>query len=397
MTDFFASVSGYRVPRLRLHVPGAGAWFADLDLDESVTLAGTVEVTIGDAKLTGTVASNHAGAFVGGSRVRVVGGGNGWGSLVSARGYHNDAGVKARTVADDVARAVGETIGTFAPAQDRLGSDYVRRACLASRVLEDAAGGSVWWVGLDGTTNVGARPVASSTTTAQLLEFDARTRIATLTADSLLEVMPGSRLTDERLTGEQTIRDLELEIGAQRLRATVWLGGNDSTQGGRLGSLLATIAQRATDGQIVGLWRYRVVSMATDGRVNLQAVKRGGAVPDLLTVDQWPGVAGAFAKLALGAIVLVQFVEGDPSQPVITGFTKKGAGGFVPDVLTLGAESEGGASEAARKGDSVKVLLPPAVFSGTIGGVPATGVLTFPTGYTLGTIETGSPKVKVGT
>jgi hypothetical protein len=42
------------------------------------------------------------------------------------------------------------------------------------------------------------------------------------------------------------------------------------------------------------------------------------------------------------------------------------------------------------------VLLPPAVFTGVIGGSPASGVITFPAGYTLGSIETASGTVKIG-
>jgi hypothetical protein len=131
--------------------------------------------------------------------------------------------------------------------------------------------------------------------------------------------------------------------------------------------------------------------------VELQAVRQAAGLPDALPATQIPGIAGAWAKLANGAEVLVEFIEGDPSQPIVTGFTPKGGGGFVPERLTLGATSENEASDAARKGDTVKCLQGPAVFVGTINGLPATGVITPTLPYVLGSITSGSSKVGIAT
>jgi hypothetical protein len=145
---------------------------------------------------------------------------------------------------------------------------------------------------------------------------------------------------------------------------------------------------------VFGLYRYRVVRMASDGRVELQAVRRIVGLPDLLPISQWPGVAGTHAELAPGTVVLVEFVEGDRGMPVITHFVGKDGSDFTPVSLVLGGID---GPPAARSGDAVEVLLPPAVFSGTIGGAPASGVLTFPLMKTSGTITAGSAKVKIAT
>lgn len=65
----------------------------------------------------------------------------------------------------------------------------------------------------------------------------------------------------------------------------------------------------------------------------------------------------------------------DGDEAAIDGPTKIRIGGAATAAL------------AARLGDTVEVLLPPAVFSGTIAGSPASGVLTFTTNVTTGTIS----------
>jgi hypothetical protein len=61
-------------------------------------------------------------------------------------------------------------------------------------------------------------------------------------------------------------------------------------------------------------------------------------------------------------------------------------------MLELGGE---GGQPVARQGDTVTFPLPPFVFNGTVGGLPATGVMICATGQTTGLITVGSSKVKV--
>ena len=75
-------------------------------------------------------------------------------------------------------------------------------------------------------------------------------------------------------------------------------------------------------------------------RVELQAMRRGGDLPDVLPVSMVPGLAGAHAELAPGAEVLVQFIDGDRRYPIVTHFAGKDGNGWAPanltiDVLTL--------------------------------------------------------------
>jgi hypothetical protein len=218
--------------------------------------------------------------------------------------------------------------------------------------------------------------------------------MATLEAEDLTKLAVGATIKDERLDTPQVIRELEVIVENSTVRAYAWCGTVGSPMG-RIPRLLTALVKRIIGARIYGKHEYRVVDMAADGRVNLQSIDKESDIPDLLPVDIWPGLAGSHSNLEGGASVLVEFINGDRDRPIVTSFAPKGARGFVPSSTVIGPD--GTASEAARKGDTVKILLPPQVFNGTIGGSPAAGVVASLTGYTLGTIMTGSPSgVKIG-
>jgi hypothetical protein len=101
------------------------------------------------------------------------------------------------------------------------------------------------------------------------------------------------------------------------------------------------------------------------------------------------GLPGVDVRAVTGSRVLLGFVNGDPRQPYAALWSASSI-----ESITIGGA---GAAPAARQGDAVEVLLPPAIFSGTIGGVPASGVLTFPLVKTMGVITAGSGKVGIAT
>jgi hypothetical protein len=377
---------------LRVTVGNIGPWFAECDLEDATVIGTAATIRVGALRFVGTVLTEQSGTFGLQRLVRVCGGAGGWGKAIDAHAYHNDAGVKARLVAEDAARAAGETLGTFVPKAERLGNDYARQQGPASRALLDAVGdGVAWWVDYAGVTRCGPRPsVVTPTSAYEVLAYDPRSRMATLGTDDPASIVIGSLLT-ERLDAPGTVRELELTIDAGELRMSVWLGGSQ-LEYGRLSGLMRSIAQQATSEALYGSYRYRVIRMAADGRAELQAVRAAAGLPDIAPIAPWPGIAGVHAELTPGAEVLVTFIEGDRAQPVITSFAGRGGVGFVPVGLVLGGVD---GPPAARQNDAVQVLLPPLIFSGTIGGTPASGVLTSPLVTTMGSISVGSAKVKV--
>lgn len=333
MTAAYASVGGEPATSVTVHVPPVGPWFAEVELEGDPDLSGAVTIALGELELEGTVDARHTGTHGIRRRMRIVGGGGGWSTMLAAKAYHADNGVQARTVVEDAAREAGEELGgTFEPASTRLAADYVRQTGLASRVLEDAIGAAQWWVDYDGRTQVGARSSSTPAETAyEVLDYAPDERLVTLAVDDLRSIVIGSVLS-EGLDEAQTVRELELVVGADAVRVKAWCGGAASSRG-RLGDLLWSIVSRATDGRLFGLWRYRVVRMSGD-RLELQAVRQGAGLPDILPISMWPGVAGVHAEPALGAEVLVGFIEGDRTMPIVTHFAGKDGVGFVPQNVT---------------------------------------------------------------
>jgi len=413
-TETFIAVNGLAVRTLRLQVSAIGPWVADVDLAEPATLEGTVTLSVGDTQLVGTVSPLQAGSFALQTSAQVIGGAGAWGKLLSAKGYHNDAGIKARLIAEDAARECGETLQSFAPTLERVGSDYARANEAASTILEYAAGGASWWVDFNGLTYVGVRPTSDLSPDAYvLLDYDAKERVAHLAVDDLSALQIGAVMTDERLDGPQTVHDFELSSSDNSpLRASVWFGGLPN-EAGRLAGLLRSIIRHSVAGELLGLYRYRVVTMNDDLRVDLQATRKQAGLPDLRSVSQFPGMPGVAATLALGAEVVVQFIDGDPAQPIITGYVGPGGAGFVPTLIAIAGSEQA----AARQGDLVQSggvgtivtlwPLPPAVpappNAAVVAGVPhlisfdsVVPTLAPPLAAPLyGAVSTGSPKVKL--
>jgi hypothetical protein len=119
--------------------------------------------------------------------------------------------------------------------------------------------------------------------------------------------------------------------------------------------------------------KFRVVTMRpADGRVNLQAVNKALGFPDILPVRVSPGMAGLSAILKPGAIVVVQFVDGEPTQPIITHFAAEDEQGFLPIELCIDASlmvrlGKLAIQPVARMGDAVNVggLLPGVITTGS--------------------------------
>jgi hypothetical protein len=391
----YVTVNGQRVIALRLTVPNIGPWVADLDLESDATLEGRVTITVDDGmKLIGTVVPARAGEYGLETRMQVVAGAGGWSKAVSPKDYHADNGVKARLVAEDAARAVGETLGTLIPSSERVGIDYVREKGSAARALDDARGGAAWWVDYDGVTHVGPRPELSLIDSDyETLAFDAREQIATLAVHDPATLRIGSVLT-KGLDGPHVVRYFELTVTKSEQRIRAWCGGPAAGYGNVAG-ILRSIIQHVARERLDSVYRYRVIRMASE-RVELQAVSKAAGLPDLLPISMWPGVAGAHALLTPGAEVLVGFIEGSRAQPYVAGFAGADKPGFVPVQLVLGGTS---GSPAARQGDIVEVQLPPATISGTVtlpsGPAAITGVMTFTPSKALGLITSGSSKVQV--
>lgn len=313
------ALNAIRASSVRLLTPWSGAWVADVELDlgELPDLpTGPAILKVKDAPLKGTIDPKQSGKFgPARARARVVGGGGGWEKTVSAQHYHNDAGVLSTAVLSTTAAEVGEVVVESKPA--RLGVDVVRAVGPASRVLAGAA----WYLELaTGATIVGPRVRLPAPPTLQILDWDARTKVATIATDDI--VAPGTILKDERF-GQAVVRDVEQTWSDGSARATAWtmpLDANPLAPGAELVAAVAAVAREAAGVPYLKVYRYRVVIQGPDGRLNLQAVKKTRGVPDLKAISLAPAVPGMKVKVTPGTIVHVAFVDGDRSQPVVVRF-----------------------------------------------------------------------------
>jgi hypothetical protein len=397
-----------RVVGAVIRVPAQGPWYADVDLEEAPDLTGRVTLAVGSVNFVGTIDERFAGTFALQRRVRIVAGAGAWGSILARRGYHSDGGVRAQNVANDAARDAGENLIAFEGAREVLGNDFVRAAGAASVTLEHAAGGVPWWVDYDGNTRVGEHPSTSPAADAyEVLEFDPRSRVATLAVEDVGAVRIGATLS-ERLDSPLVVRELEILVG-EVIRVNAWCGPADAR--GRLLDAFRAIIRKESAGRIVGTWRYRVARMTSDStRYELQAVRGDAGLPDVIPCSAWPGIAGSHSIFddTAGAEVLVEFIEGDPTMPIITHFAGKDGVGWIPReaimaasvaVRLASATADKALALAHKSNDRLDVMqnginTHTHVVSGSVtGGTTIAGTAAAATGTVTGTNDVGSSKV----
>jgi len=128
------------------------------------------------------------------------------------------------------------------------------------------------------------------------------------------------------------------EVNAAKLRTTLWAAGVAKTSR-RLEALRRILEALDPDRRFRGVYEYRVVSQSFD-RVALQPIRVSTGMPDLQRVLVRPGIAGTRSDLMLGSRVLVAFIDGTQSRPVIIAFEDAEGAGFVPIKTEIKASAE---------------------------------------------------------
>lgn len=324
--ETFISINEKPLSSITLKVPSKGPWIARCSVIDAPELSGKVSIKIGKTELSGTVLEDQSDTYALSRKLVVVGGGAGWGKLPEAKPYHSDDGVNAKTVASDLAADVGEELDAFEPGKAKLAADYVRHSGVpASQCLEDVIGGVNWVVDYEGKTQVGdIDPSDIDTESYEVLHYDPDARTVLITLLELDKLKLGSKLT-ERLDAPQTVR--EFEVTVDRAISVLCHTGKADTD---LSDLFDSLTRKTADRRIFGKYRYRVSGMESDGRVSLQVVDPECGLPDLSPISMWPGHAGVHCELTNSAEVLVEFIEGNRTLPIITHFAGKDGRGFVP-------------------------------------------------------------------
>jgi len=318
------TLAGVSSPRGRVQIPAWGAWWADVDLVEDVALSGAVALVVADVPLACTVVSG--GAINGRAAYRVVGGAGGWGTTLLARGYADDAGVRVASVLADLARETGETVAD-ASLTARLGSHYARAAGPAYVALAELSP-RAWYVDAAGVTRIGARAVTTYAGDAPRVRIDQAGQIVELAVDEGLSTLVPGVVVDESTPAT----DVEWSWDGASLVARVWSGPRPSRRLDAWQRIYDALdARRAYR----GVYEYRVVTQTGDA-LNLQPVRTASGMPDLVRVPWRPGVPGVRADVTLGELVVVAFLDSDPSRPVVIAHEAPGAPGWSPTLLEVG-------------------------------------------------------------
>jgi len=351
-----ATLANLPVMRASVHIPAWGMWWADVELDAESTLTGRVDLVITDLTLKGQIVSG--GSWLGRSRYRIAGG-YGWCKPLKAKGYVNDAGVKTTKVLTDAANEAGETIegvpaGVVGLAFDRLSGP----ASFALNLLAPQN----WYVDEAGITRIGKRAsvAVDSSITRGPVDFAAGS--IELMSDSIATLLPGA--TCEGMTAVDVVHVLE----DKKLRTTLY-GSAFGPATKRLMAWSKLIEQMRPYDRYRGTWEYRVVQQ-TGERLDLQPVAVRFGLPDLRAVRCRYGIPGAKAEHGLGSLVLVDFVNSDPSRPVVTGFDDPDSPGWLPTKIEITASTQVNLGESPRLGVARQT---DAVVAGPFGGAITLG------------------------
>lgn len=339
-----ATLAGLTVGACSVHLPAWGVWWADVEVDSATALAGSVTLSLPGLELVGTVVSG--GVWQGHSRYRIAGGAGAWGTSIAKRSYSNDPGVRVAIILGDAAADCGEVLDA-AGSTETVGGQWVREAGPASRQLHLLAP-RAWYVGEDGVTRLGARTASTYAGSYTTIRRDEALDELEIAADDLTGLVPGVTVD-----GVEAV-DVVHTLTPKTLRTTLWGDRGASARlpgaiGRIIDALLAATRYR-------GLWSYRVVAQ-TGERLDLQVERASSGLPDLQRVRvRYP--AGVKADHALGSMVLVGFVDGLASRPVVVAGDDPDSPGFAPSEMTLVGEDDTlagavvGTGRALRYGDT---------------------------------------------
>lgn len=205
----FASFNGERVISGVITIPMYGTWVADIVLALSDAMAPQGALVVANLSLQGTV--YRAADFSGSRSARIVGGYGGWKNPVTARAYQNAGGVPLAMVLGDAASEVGEKINVVGGGT--VGTDFVREAAPAERVLRQLAG-PLWFVDPSGVTQVGAqRSTNAITSNFEITERSGAKGRFSIATEDLASWMPGRTLMSPTVTTTQALSMVTIVLG----------------------------------------------------------------------------------------------------------------------------------------------------------------------------------------
>ena len=260
------------------------------------------------------------------------------------------------------------TIGVYFECVASRPGDPIRWSDVLAELVRDGHA-PPWRVDPDGVTRFGARTPKEVSSRATVLAVDSGVGFTTYGIDDPAEFLPGNTID-----GIPIARSIFRERGG-KFEVDVYTKEPDATPAVR--EQIRRIVKQCLAAQDI-VRTYTVASVKSDGRLDLVPPTDARHLPEMKNVEPWT-LGGTKYEATAGEEVVVIRRDSKSTRPIVFG-VKLGAGPY---------------AGIARQGDSVTVMLPPATFSGTIGGSPASGLVVWP-GQTLGNISIASAKTKAG-
>lgn len=212
-----STLAGLAVEQLELAIPSKGSWRAEAILSASSAPTGKVALVVGDLELAGT--AERGGLDFADHPHLVVTGAPGWERVLEQPlSYQSDAGVRLRTVLQDLASLADEPIEQ--PVDANIGPHFVAVAGVSLRdvLAELRLRGHLeaWRVDADGVTRFGARAGADATEKGRVLKRNAALGTRRVGPESVAAFMPGNLIEGE------TIDRLVVRERSGRLEVVTW-------------------------------------------------------------------------------------------------------------------------------------------------------------------------------
>lgn len=210
------NVNGFAILGGQVFMPTRGAWVADVDLDTDFllpTAAHGVTVVVQGNTLVGTV--HRQGLYAGRLQARIVGGANGLGAQLRAKGYR---AAPASLVVGDILREAGELLSASSAPQTLMLARWNRPADPAGRALAAILStlGYSHRVLPDGKVWVGVDAWPASAATGEVLSRHGYGVRTLSPADGSPMLLPGTTLEGER------VASVTYDIKPKATRALAW-------------------------------------------------------------------------------------------------------------------------------------------------------------------------------
>lgn len=329
-----ATLNGAGVTGGRLTLTVTGAATAELELQGEEPADGPAVLEVGGVALSGFADYyTDEGAQL---RAAWTAGAAGLGTQVAPQHYRSP--VTRRRVLVDALGLGGEVLSPTSDASilDVDLGQWTRAAgTVTDAVRRLLAGVAAWRMLPDGTVWVGAETWLPLDESAAVVESEEPTQRAFTVSVDALAILPGFSFRGERITAA------EYTLDGAKLRARL-------TWGEAVSAARALVREELAGQVYTAPYAATVVGQNGDGTLELRS---GDArIANMSRIPIRPGLPGLSAcQVAVGTTAIVEFENGDPSRPVVTGWQMGSAQSLTLDAavdIKLGALASAFAARA---------------------------------------------------